>query len=351
MGNKQNSIVLNGKLYDARTGALIHAPHTTPKPKVKIRKNKGLVMDSVTSPKRRHTPPAPVHHQVHHAPAHTARHKPQRAHTLMRSVVSKPKPTRHKTSTNLHNERTNKRLERAQAVPKSHHIQRFPASHATQQSATKTLAPITVHADPKPPHHVAPVVAPKPVSESERLVTNALRHATAHEANHPFAKKPKRRLSHKLGFKRHTANIAMGGLAILLLAGFFAYQNIPSLSMQVASTRAGFNAEQPDYKPSGFTQNSLVTYSPGKVTISFHSNSDDRQFQLTQQVSNWNSQALASNYLAVNNKDYQTYQAGGKTVYIYDDDNATWVNGGVWYQIEGESSLTSEQLLKIANSI
>ena len=351
MGYKQNSIVLNGKLYDARTGALIHAPQTPSKPKTKIRKNKGLVMDSVASPKRRHTPTAPAHHEVHHAPAHTVRHKPQRAHTLMRSAVSKPKPASRKKPTNLHEERTTKRLERAQAVPRSHQIHRFPANHVEHRPVTRTHTPAAASAAPKPVHHTASVIAPAPVSESEKLVNNALRHATAHEANHPFAKKPKRRLSHKLGFKRHTANLAIGGLAILLLAGFFAYQNIPSLSMQVASTRAGFEAQQPSYQPPGFTQDNLVTYSPGKVTISFHSNSDDRQFRLTQQVSNWNSQALASNYLADKNKDYQTYQAGGKTVYIYDNANATWVNGGVWYQIEGQSSLTSEQLLKIANSI
>lgn len=142
-----------------------------------------------------------------------------------------------------------------------------------------------------------------------------------------------------------------GGLAALLLTGFFVYQNIPNLSMRVASTRAGFSAQLPGYKPAGFSQEKLVSYAPGKVTVSFRSNSDERQFQLTQQSSNWNSQALADNYLAKADKQYQTFQASGKTIYIYDNSSATWVNGGVWYQIEGQSDLSSDQLLKIANSI
>jgi hypothetical protein len=206
---------------------------------------------------------------------------------------------------------------------------------------------------PKPAHHSGPSHQPAviPLSESEKLVTAALRNARSHEANQPFAKKPKKRLSHKLGFKRHTANLAMGALAALLLVGFFVYQNVPNLSMRLASTRAGFNAQLPGYQPSGFSQEKLVSYSPGKITVNFHSNSDDRAFQLTQQVSNWNSQALADNYLAKNGKQYQTLESGGKTIYIYNGDSATWVNGGVWYQIEGQSSLSSDQILKIANSI
>lgn len=378
MGNQQNSIVLNGKLYDAVTGSLIHEPAAKPQahqPKIH-RKKTGLVMDGVVhkAPKvhkakkvhaqpkahntaSQHAAAKPVRN---HTAAHAQRHKPQRAATLMRQSVRKPAHAQHHKAekpAHIHDERTSKRLERAQAVQKSQHIQRFPQHNATHQPAAKKAAPAKVAPVHKTVHqtahqtHAAPAHPPAPVSESERLVTNALKHARAHEANQPFAKKPKKRLAHKLGFKRRTANMAMGALAALLLVGFFVYQNIPNLSMRLASNRAGFNAQLPDYQPSGFSQDNLVTYSPGKVSVSFHSNSDDRRFNLTQQVSNWNSEALADNYLAANDKPYQTYQEQGKTIYIYDNSSATWVNGGVWYQIEGKSSLTSDQLLKIASSI
>jgi hypothetical protein len=85
--------------------------------------------------------------------------------------------------------------------------------------------------------------------------------------------------------------------------------------------------------------------------VTFRSNSDERNFELQQQVSNWNSQALVDNFILSENKQYQTFQEKGKTIYVYDNANATWVNGGVWYKIEGNSSLNTEQLLKIASSI
>lgn len=366
MANQPNTIVLNGKLYDAVTGVLIHDQATiAPKvPKLTVSKKKTqLVMDGVVrKPAKAHKATKktdkPAHHapasRAHHKPAHATGHKPQKAATLMRHAVRKPAHTEHHKHTepekpaHIHDERTARRLERAAAVQKSHHIQRFPVKHEDRPAVTKKHAPLKVEPTPapEPPIHVAPAM-----SASEKLVTNALKNARSHEAHKPFAKKPKKRLSHKLGFKRKTANLAMGSLAVLLLAGFFVYQNVPNISMQVASQRAGFSAQLPSYKPAGFSQNNLVSYSPGKVTVSFHSNSDEREFKLSQQVSNWNSQALVDNYLAKADKPYQTYQASGKTVYIYSDSSATWVSGGVWYQIEGQSSLNSDQLLKIANSI
>lgn len=363
MGN-QNTIVLNGKLYDAVTGKLVHDQATiapkTASPTVK--KNKGLVMDGVVRHPKKHgakhikhaaKKPAekPSHPHREHKPTHAKRHQPQKAATLMRHAVSRPAHRQHRDEkpTSVHDERTKQRLERAKAVPKSHHIARFP-KHAAQRPVPKTHAPLKVEDAPKTEPAVThnahqPTHAPAhQMSESEKLVTNALKHARTHETK--AIHKKRRRM-----FSNHTANIAMGGLVVLLLVGFFVYQNLPNLSMQVASQRAGFAAQQPGYRPAGFSQEKLVTYSPGKVTISFHSNSDDREFAVTQQVSNWNSQALAENFLAKNDKQYETYQAGGKTVYIYGNGSATWVNGGVWYQIDGPSSLNSDQLLRIASSL
>ncbi len=57
-----------------------------------------------------------------------------------------------------------------------------------------------------------------------------------------------------------------------------------------------------------------------------------------------------TNHVLTNKQPFQTFQDAGKTIYIYEDSKATWVNGGVWYQINGNASLTSDQLLRIANS-
>jgi len=38
-------------------------------------------------------------------------------------------------------------------------------------------------------------------------------------------------------------------------------------------------------------------------------------------------------------------------IYVYNGSNATWINNGVRYTIEGDSSLSIDQLLKITASI
>jgi hypothetical protein len=121
--------------------------------------------------------------------------------------------------------------------------------------------------------------------------------------------------------------------------------------MKVAAARAGFSASMPGYSPSGFAFKGPVQYSAGQVVVSFKSNTDDRNFKLTQQTSSWSSDSLLNNYVAAGGKEYQTYQDRGRTIYIYDGSNATWVNGGVWYQIEGNADLSSDQLVRIASSL
>jgi len=107
----------------------------------------------------------------------------------------------------------------------------------------------------------------------------------------------------------------------------------------------------PSYKPGGFALSGPITYSTGKISVSYQSNSDNRSYRVTQSNSAWNSETLLDNFVAVNRRAYQTFQDRGKTIYIYDGSNATWVDRGVWYQIEGASSLSSDQLLRIANSL
>lgn len=367
-----SSIVLNGKLYDAATGELVHAPKHQPTPKPAIKRSTGLVIDGIhhtsKAPKAPHkakaTKPvvkAPPASPRVEAAAHP--HKPQKAATLMRHAVHKPAPVQHdKPAASLHDAKAAERLERARAVERSKQIHHFPkhhthhAAHHTTRPVTKKHAPVAVEAAPVE-HHTKPTpTAPQhestPVSASEQLYANALKHATAHEATQHVAKKPRRRMNKSLTARQRTVRFALSATAVIALLGFFAYQNVPNVSVRFAAARAGFNAQLPGYTPSGFKQDSVVTYAPGKVTVSFHSNSDTRAFQLSQQVSNWNSASLADNYLAANDKQYQSFQANGKTIYVYDGNSATWVNGGVWYQIQGkDSNLTNEQLVKIANSI
>ena len=121
--------------------------------------------------------------------------------------------------------------------------------------------------------------------------------------------------------------------------------------MRLASSKAGIKGSLPNYTPSGYAYKGVET-SPGEITVNFHSNSDQRSFEVKQKVSGWNSETLKSNYVAASSQPYQSQQENGKTLFIYNNgSSATWVDGGVWYQIEGQNNLSSDQLVKIANSL
>jgi hypothetical protein len=184
------------------------------------------------------------------------------------------------------------------------------------------------------------------------MLDKALASASSHEAETPIHHKKKRsKLGKKLGISPKAASISMAVLAFVLLAGFFTVQSVPNLSMRLAATRAGFDATMPGYQPTGFSFKGPIKYSPGQVTISFKSNTDGRQYDVKQQASNWNSDALLSNYILAEGKTYQTYLDRGRTLYIYNGSSATWVDNGVWYTVEGESNMTTDQLIRIAASI
>lgn len=140
-----------------------------------------------------------------------------------------------------------------------------------------------------------------------------------------------------------------GTFAILMgLFGFIAFQNRDDIRLQIASAKAGFSAAAPLYKPDGYKLSDMK-YATGSVASIYQQG--NQNFVITQKKSNWDSQTLLENFVANANQDYEGFQANGRTVYVYGDGNATWVNGGIWYQIKATGNLTGEQLVKIAASM
>lgn len=386
MSGSKNVIELNGKLYDASTGVIVGDSQSGSQPTVIQPQTKGKTVDGFfRKPGNHQAPPvSPKHVSApqklpKQAPRstgkHAAAHQPHRANTLMRRGLKKPAVASPINSAPIAQKQPvinteqapvmDSRLARAKAVPQSAKISRFgvpgAASHAHRFVKKTSHVPVKP-APPHAEHHQALVdqrhaVAQEAASTTkeqskvlkERLITESIKQARTPEIHHKTHKQ--HRVAHKLGISPKTLRFSSGALAVLLIAGFFAYQNAANISMRIASSRAGFSASTPGYHPSGFSMSGPVEYGPGQITLNFKSNSDQRNFHITQRVSNWNSEALLANFVTTNNKSYQTYQDKGRTVYIYDGSNATWVSGGVWYQIEGNSSLSSEQLLHIASSM
>lgn len=347
---KQNTIQLNGRHYDARTGKLVSAQETVTsgdKTYVKpLTQQSGVALDGFA--KRAHTK----------TPAKKVHQRTEKSKTLMRHAVKKPatpkaEPARLrvKRHTTPHLDIDPGRHSRASTISKSHMVSRFGVGG--RASITPTTSVLPVQPEPEAPpinplsqHHEVFGSNLQPLS-----LEKAIEQATSH--TQPKHKKltKRQKVAHRLHVSSKTTNIAAASLATVLLVGFIAFQNVPNLAMRVATARAGVQGSLPGYQPAGFGMSGPIQYKPGQITISYKSNSDTRGFQVSQKTSQWNSETLREEYVASERRAYQTFQDGDRTIYIYDGSNATWVDEGVWYQIEGNSSLNSDQLLRIAASM
>jgi hypothetical protein len=142
---------------------------------------------------------------------------------------------------------------------------------------------------------------------------------------------------------------SMAGVALL---GFYVWQiNFPNLALKVASSKAGINASLPSYMPSGWKVSGDVTANPGSVSYDLSSQDGSKKVSISESRTDWDSQALAENYLQSKVSSYTALQSQGLTIYMYDN-QASWVNQGTWYRIEGENNgLTKDQIIKMATSI
>jgi len=143
----------------------------------------------------------------------------------------------------------------------------------------------------------------------------------------------------------------IGCLVLLLLGFYLAYLFLPSLSVQIASTRAGIRATYPEYHPDGYGLKGPVTYKDNTVVVEFVASSGKTSFRIIQTKSSWDSTAVLENLVKEKvGNDYITTQERGLTIYVYSG-NAAWVNGGILYTIEGNAPLSSEQIQRVAASL
>jgi hypothetical protein len=230
------------------------------------------------------------------------------------------------------------RLERAAHTHKHQIISNFrPANQLTPMHTVAQHVPVIA---------VRPAPAPQPVVQPVRkphqdIFERAIANATSHEQpkHIPRAHKARRRLINTL---------AIVG-TFLVIGGFIGYLNIPNIELRVASMQAGFSATKPSYTPTGYALIGGVKRSGGIVTLSFRSG--DSQYTITQQASDWNSQTLLDNTLALAGS-HDTLQKNGQTIYIYGNGtNAAWVNGGVRYDVTGNAELSDDEITAIATSL
>ena len=363
VGSKQNIIEINGKRYDTATGRMVDGVRQAKQPSTRL---SGSV-DGMTTGKPL-TPYAGG--QAHKKPRTQAHHlskSNQKSQTLMRKSVKKPVAQTVTSSVKPGNVagiqkrslgQSHTRMQSAKQISRSPLVQKYGEtkqnSSVQRVASHHTVRQAPHQSTPQQPHNVSSRTHESTrLSAAAKMIENSLAQATAHEhIEQPAAKHTTRRKwLKKLGVSSRAAALSSAVLAGVLLGGFFAVQNVPNLSMRVAAARAGFDARMPGYNPSGFSFNGPINYRSGQVTVSFRSNTDDRRYDVVQRTSNWNSDSLLANYILEENKQYQTYVDRGRTLYIYDGSNATWVDDGVWYVVEGQSAMTTDQLVRLAASI
>jgi hypothetical protein len=396
----KTTIELNGKQYDAVTGAFLGDVHTAssravipaPVSAPSTPQHHGRVIDGfIKTPKtRRASPTTPsVVTPVAHAPQQPAKkhsvagitplaaHKPEHAKTLMRRAVLKPeakmkpaiktqapaeiaaKPMQALVPKLSASQVDPHRLQHAQTVKRSDLVQKFnrnnqhsrTALHANAHGRAARVAPryepLTVQ---RPEHRAtsAAAVQQRPVgTPKERdIFETAIAHATSHEQPAPKVAR-----AHKTHRHRGFVNTLAGITAVLIIGGFVAYLNAPTLEIHFASIQAGFNASMPSYRPTGFALNGAVKANHGVVAINFSSKTTEDTFKVTQQPSSWDSTTLYDNMVAVAGGAKQTIQDHGHTIYVYGSNDVAWVSGGVLYQINGNAMLTNDQITHIAASM
>jgi hypothetical protein len=146
-------------------------------------------------------------------------------------------------------------------------------------------------------------------------------------------------------------SVAATTLAIALMGGYIWLNNYNAMTVKAAGQQAGISASLPSFIPSSFSLSGPVAVTPGAVTMEFKSPSSPGPLVIAQRKTDWNSASLLEFYVNDKASSYVSVASQGLTIYLYNNNQATWVNKGLQYTIEGNNSLSREQVLKIAESL
>lgn len=312
--------------------------------------------------------PAKKHGAVRQAKV-IAAHQPQKSTILMRTAVKKPTfkmktPIKTQAPTEMAAAPIAtivpkasayrvepRRVERAQSVARSQRIRRFAASNATASNANvAVVAPITrssqnvarpaIRADSarsahhhQAPHHTTPA---KPAHQD--MFEAAIAHASSHL-------EPAPKLSRRNHRWLHVTAVAITFLAV---GAAVMWANKANIEVHFASMRAGFHVVVPSYEPDGYVLNGNVQTNNGKATLDYRSGA--ASYTVSEQASSWDSATLASSTVALQHSP-QVMQTAGRTVYLYGNGDAMWVDGGVLYNLTANGNLTNSEVANLAASL
>lgn len=147
-------------------------------------------------------------------------------------------------------------------------------------------------------------------------------------------------------------SVGAAALAVIIMGGYIWVNNYNNLSIRTASQRAGIVASLPHYTPSNYKLDGPISYGTGFVSFNLKNNKDsDKLIAVIQRKSDWNSASLLELYVTPKTKDYVAVNSQGLKIYLYGEGQATWVNRGLQYVVQANSSLSRDQIVKMAQSL
>jgi hypothetical protein len=324
--HSQDAVTINGQGYDPVTGL----PLSSGEPQAADEKSEAVHV---------------VHHSDGQRTAHHL-HKTLKSSTTLRRKAVK-KPVKPHALVSVH------RPQRAVPVVNKHPAVRRFALHPVGAISSKKVMDIGPAVHP----HVAKAHARSLAKEQSLTATlptaaetkaEAIKHAV--EQTHKTTKHHQT-LRQRMRPRQQVTAILSATFALVLMAGYLTYLNLPSLSVRVAASQAGIDARYPDYHPDGYALNGPVTFTDGRVSMNFKANAGEVAYTINQSKSGWDNDAVLDNYVTPRaGTTYTPYNVRGLTIFTYKDD-AAWVNGGILYTIEGDAHLSSDQIRHIATSL
>lgn len=250
----------------------------------------------------------------------------------------------------------------AQPVAVTAPVTTKPASFtdiAPKPAAVVTPAPAPAptpmpHSKPQPdpilvvPPQPIPVPAPTPTPASEPRPQPTLKEM-ASQLSSPAEQQA---TSEKKTKFQKPLSVGAAALAVLIMGGYIWVNNYNNLSIRTASQRAGIVASLPHYTPSDYKLNGPISYGTGFVSFNLKNSKDtSKNIAVIQRKSDWDSASLLELYVSPKTKDYVAVDSQGLKIYLYGDGQATWVNRGLQYVVQANSSLSRDQIVKMAQSL
>ena len=317
MTKLNTTTTVNGKTYDSKTGlpvAISETPHAARQTSRHPATSLHASAPQKSKTLRRVPPPKTTPKKETLSPMVTRRPQRRSLDIARHPQVRKSAPT------------TQKITENPDIAPRIHpHVEK-----ANQRVASK-----------KATHHPTPHKAPSSKEIKDAEIARAIESTPTKTVKRP----QKQRSAHHKKIIRVSAII----FSVIIVLGALIWINLPALSVKFAASQTGVSATIPHYTPEGFRFQWPINTSDNHVAIRYTSPDTNTSFVISQSNSPWNSDAVRSMIEENSKGRFLTSRDRGITVYTHDG-NAAWVNRGILYTIEGDAGLSSDAIMRIANS-